>query len=67
MKLFFKLQKKSISFLAKHVEYNAAIHVLGGIGLGIIIASPYADPHPIRWALILLGLSLFGHLFTILN
>lgn len=65
IKFFLKHRKKAIVYLGKHVEYNAFIHVLGGIGLGIILASPLTYPHPVRWALVLLGLSLAGHFYAI--
>ncbi|MGH7246407.1 MAG: hypothetical protein ACREGI_05760 [Candidatus Levyibacteriota bacterium] len=65
LKKFFLVRKRALSYFGKHVEYNALVHVLGGIGLGILIASPFAFPHPVRWALTLLGLSLLGHLYVL--
>ena len=64
VKIFLSLRKRAVSYFKEHVEYNAAVHVLGGIGLGILLASPMAFPHPVRWGVALLGLSLAGHLYA---
>ena len=64
MKHFLKLRKKAIAYFEKHVEFNAFTHMLGGIGLGILIAS-LVYPHPLRWALFFVGLSLLGHLYAV--
>ena len=60
-----KSRKITLAFFRTHIEYTALIHTLGGIGLGIIIASPLTFPHPVRWALVFLGLSLLGHLYPL--
>lgn len=65
VKTLLKYRKKAILYFSRHVEYNALVHVLGGIGLGILIASPIAFPHPVRWALALLALSIAGHIYTL--
>lgn len=65
MKYFLKLRKKAMTYFSNHVEYNALVHMLAGVGLGILIAVPFAYPHPVRWALVLLGISLAGHLYTL--
>ena len=64
VKLFLTYRKRAINFFSKHVEYNAFVHVLGGIGLGIIVAG-FTFPNQIVWALGLLLLSIVGHLYTI--
>lgn len=53
-----------MAFFSKHVEYNAFVHVLGGVGLGIIIAG-FTFPYQVNWALGLLALSILGHLYTL--
>jgi len=65
VKTFLSYRRRAVSYFRDHVEYSAAVHVLGGIGLGILLASPMAFPHPVRWAGVLLGLSLAGHLYAI--
>ena len=51
-------------FLKKHPEYNAMVHGVGGLGIGILIASPVAGVHPLRWGIALLAISLLGHLYA---
>lgn len=58
--------KKIIEYFKKHAEYNSIVHAIGGIGIGILIASPFADPHPVRWGLMLLGVSILGHLYPLM-
>jgi hypothetical protein len=65
IKSFLKLRKRVIQYFSHHVEYNAAVHTLGGIGLGILLASPIADPHPVRWGIALLLISLAGHFYAL--
>ncbi len=59
-----KFMKNGVSFLSKHPEYNATIHALGGLGVGILIASPMAHPHPVRWGVVFLLLSVAGHIYA---
>lgn len=54
-----------MTYFGNHVEFNALTHVIGGIGLGIVIASPLAYPHPLRWGLILLTISLCCHAYAL--
>ncbi|HSD98275.1 MAG TPA: hypothetical protein VLB73_01075 [Patescibacteria group bacterium] len=64
VKLFLRYRKRAMAFFSEHVEYNALTHVLGGIGLGLILAG-LAYPNQINWALGLLALSILGHLYTL--
>ena len=64
VKVFMNYRKHAITFFSKHVEYNALVHVLGGIGLGIIVAG-FTLPNQVNWALGLLALSVLGHLYTL--
>ncbi len=56
--------KKATSYFKKHIAYTSLIHVIGGIGIGMLIASPVAGTHPIRWGIALLAVSLLGHLYA---
>ncbi len=64
-KTYFKYRKQAIGYFKNHPEYNATVHVVGGIGLGILIASPLTFPHPLRWAAIFMSVSLLGHLYIL--
>lgn len=64
IKAFLSYRKRAISFFGRHVEYNALVHVLGGIGLGLILAG-IVFPEQIPWALGLLLVSILGHLYTL--
>ena len=64
IKMYLKYRKKALAYLSKYPEYNAIIHALGGISIGILIASPLVNPHPVRWALVFAGLSIVGHLYA---
>ena len=64
VKLFLTYRRRAIGFFTRHVEYNALVHVLGGIGLGLILAS-FVYPEQINWALGLLAISILGHLYTL--
>lgn len=55
-------------YFKNHPAFNAFVHVLGGIGIGILITYPLIGTHPVRWGIILLALSVLGHLYpTILK
>ncbi len=58
------MYKKASAYFKKHVLYTSLIHLIGGIGIGIIIARPIAAEHPLRWGLALIIISLFGHLYA---
>jgi len=58
------LYKKATEYFKKHQAYNAVVHALGGIGVGVIIASPIAGEHPVRFGLIFLGICLLGHIYA---
>ncbi len=42
--------------------YTSIIHSIAGVGLGIIIARPLDGGHPVQLGLILIGVSVLGHL-----
>ncbi len=55
--------KKVMAFAKNHPAYIGTIHALGGIGIGILIASPIAGIHPVRWGIAFLVLSILGHIY----
>lgn len=52
-------------YFQKHVHYNSVVHVIGGVGIGIMMARPLFGAHPVRWGVILLLISLLGHLYPL--
>ncbi len=63
-KFIVQSRKKAMKYFSKHTEINALVHATGGIGVGILIASPFANPHPVRWAVFFIVLSVLGHLYA---
>lgn len=64
--MFVKEYKKVRTYFTKRVDYNSVVHLVGGVGIGILIASPFAFPHPVRWGVALIALSLLGHLYPLM-
>jgi len=62
--MFAKYQKKAMKYFGKHPNYNASVHMLSGISVGIIITYPLVGGHPLRWAVFFLLLSVLGHLWA---
>lgn len=64
--MFVKEYKKARTYFAEHMDYNSVVHLVGGIGIGILIASPFVFPHPVRWGVALITLSLLGRLYPLI-
>ena len=60
-----RILKKIDNYLSKHVHYNSFIHVLAGIGIGILITYPLIGAHPVRWGLAFLAIGILGHLYPL--
>ncbi len=56
--------KKGMAFMKKYPAYNATIHAIGGVGIGILIASSLAGSNLVIWGVSLMVISLLGHLYT---
>lgn len=59
-----KYYKASQKYLAKHVDFNGLIHLLGGMGIGFLLAYPVAGIHPVRFGVFFLVLSAIGHIWA---
>ncbi len=57
-----RLYEKMQKYMAAHPVYNSAVHVLIGLGVGILITYPFID-HPVRLGGALLALGLAGHIY----
>lgn len=60
------MYKKVERYLAKHPTYNAAVHILTGMGIGVLVTYPYID-HPVRVGGVLLAVGIIGHLYPLLD
>lgn len=58
------MESKIEKYFSKHPIYNSVIHLLGGIGIGILLTHPFFDPHPVRYGVLFVALSLLGHVYA---
>ncbi len=61
VKMFREFGRRSTKYLSKNPNYNALIHMLGGIGVGFILTYPVAGAHPVRYGLAFIALAVVGH------
>lgn len=61
------MYKKIETYFKKHVYYNSAVHVLAGVGIGILLTYPLAGAHPVRWGGLFLAAGLLGHMYPLLK
>ncbi len=61
------MYKKAMKYMSAHPYYNSTIHVIIGVGLGILITYPLVGEHPIRWGIALVTLGVLGHLYTLMG
>ncbi len=59
--------QKGLKYMSKHPAYNASVHAIGGIGIGILITHPFVDPHTLRWGLILMAIAILGHIYALMS
>lgn len=52
-------------YFKNHPAYNSIVHVIGGIGIGILITYPFIGDHPVRWGVAFVIVSILGHLYPI--
>lgn len=60
-----KMYKKALKYFSAHPYYNSFIHLLIGIGVGILITYPFVGAHPIRWGVTLVVLGLLAHAYPL--
>lgn len=59
------MYKKITSYLEKRPIYNSSIHIIIGVGIGILITYPFVQTHPVRWGAALLVIGILGHLYPL--
>ncbi len=64
LKKYLKYRHKAMKYLSNHIEYNSFVHMIGGVGIGILITYPLVGTHPIRWAVAMLLISILGHMYA---
>ncbi len=62
-----KYYNKASAYFKKNPHYNASVHTLVGIGIGILATYPLVGQHPMRWGVLFLSLGILGHLLPILH
>lgn len=53
--------EKTTKYFSKHPLYNAVVHLSGGIAIGVIVARPFDQGHPLQLAAIFGVIALVGH------
>lgn len=59
--------KQLVQYFKNHAIYNACVHVMVGIGIGMLLTYPLAGAHPVRWGLAFLALGILGHLYPLVK
>lgn len=62
-----KIFQRIENYFKNHTTYTAFVHILVGVGIGILLTHTAFDPHPLRWGLIFLLAGVLGHLYPLLN
>lgn len=58
---------KARKYFREHEMFNAIVHFIGGIGVGILITYPFVGTHPVRWGVVLLAIAVIGHLYPLVR
>lgn len=61
------MYKQAEKYFSKHVMYNSFVHLVIGIGLGILLTYPVVGIHPLRWGIGLVVVGLFAHVYPVLG
>lgn len=58
--------KKTIKYFSRFPFYNSMVHLSLGLSIGILIARPMDQGHPIKLAFLFGAIAILGHLMPIL-
>ena len=61
------MYKQIEAYFKQYPRFNSAVHVLMGMGVGILLTYPLVGGHPVRWGMTLLALGLAGHLYPLIT
>lgn len=67
MKCCWDAYKKLLAYGSRHPLHNAVIHLVGGMGLGILLTYPLVGSHPLRWGVVLIALAVLGHGYALMK
>lgn len=56
---------KQMKYFSKYPMFNSFVHFAGGIAVGILLARPMDQGHPLQLALIFAIIAIVGHLVPI--
>jgi hypothetical protein len=59
------MYKQIEQYFKNHAMYNASVHIILGIGLGMLLTYPLAGAHPVRWGLGFIILGILGHIYPL--
>lgn len=60
------MYRKILSYFKKHPCFNSTVHVLLGVGIGMLVTYPFVGIHPLRWGLGFLVVGLLGHAYPLM-
>ena len=58
--------KKINKYFSRHPIFNGFIHLLVGVGIGILATYPYIGEHPLRWGIGFIVIGLLGHVYPLI-
>lgn len=58
--------KQVEKYFTKHPYYNGFVHLLVGVGIGILATYPYVGQHPLRWGAGFIVVGVLGHLYPLI-
>jgi hypothetical protein len=61
MKKYCKTARK---YLNVHTEFSGTVHLLFGVGIGVILTYPIAGVHPLRVGFMFLALGILGYVWA---
>jgi hypothetical protein len=64
--IYMNWYEKQSKYFSKYPMFNALVHASGGIALGILIARPFDNGHPLQLALIFAMIAVLGHLIPLM-
>lgn len=59
------MYKQLKKYFKKNPTYNSIVHIIGGMGIGILMVYPIVGPHPMRWGIGMILLAVLGYLWAL--